>query len=223
MLFRSNSSISLGRGVAVMDVYTSLDGSKYTLLGRETPPQGTNQPLAAHLIQVNMPARYVKFDILQNYGNNYTGMSEVQFVVGACAGSVTTGGVGCRDSGGTPNTLGHSGCPDRGNTLTLNMSVSPTATSPILLVAGLSDKSWVGIPLPFDLTPLGMSGCSIYTSQSLVFGPFVPAGGLAAHPLPIPASNPLLGARIFFQFLQVEFTLNPPRLATSDYLTVVIG
>ncbi len=79
-----NSTISLLRGVALMNVSTSTDGVNFNPLSTETPPQGTGQPLPPHLIQANgVPARYVKFDILQNFGTNYTGLSEVQFVAGA--------------------------------------------------------------------------------------------------------------------------------------------
>ena len=222
-MWNYNSSISLGRGVARMNVYTSLNGSQYTLLSRETPPQGTAQPLPAHLIQAGVPARFVKFDIIQNYGNNYTGISEVQFVVGGCAGRIATGGTGCRDAGGTPNSLTFAGCPDRGTTLTLRMNVSPTATHPLLLVAGLSDQNWGTIPLPFNLGGFGAPACFIYTSQAAVLGPFPPAGGLATFPLAIPQGNHLIGATVYFQFFNFELTLNPPHISTSDYLTIVIG
>jgi hypothetical protein len=93
-----NSSISTGRGVAAMDVSLSLDAINWTPLSSELVPQGTTQPIAAHLIGVGgTPARYVKFDILSNHGNTYTGLSEVQFVAGAggVVGTNTTLGQGC--------------------------------------------------------------------------------------------------------------------------------
>lgn len=93
-----NSSISLQRGVASMNVSTSTDGVNWTPLSTESPAPGTALALAPHLIAVGgLPAQYVRFDILQNYGNNYTGLSEVQFVAGAggVLGSNTTLGQGC--------------------------------------------------------------------------------------------------------------------------------
>ncbi len=93
-----NSSISTQRGVQLMDVSTSTDGVNFTPLSQETVPQANAQPLLPHLIQGGgVPAQYVRFDVLQNYGNNYTGLSEVQFVAGSGAsiGLNTTLGDGC--------------------------------------------------------------------------------------------------------------------------------
>jgi hypothetical protein len=95
-----NSSISTQRGVQNMNVSTSLDAITWTPLSSETLPQAPT-PLAAlpaHLIAGNsVVARYVQFDILSNYGNNYTGLSEVQFLAGtgSTLGTNTTLGQGC--------------------------------------------------------------------------------------------------------------------------------
>ncbi|MEO6597471.1 MAG: discoidin domain-containing protein [Planctomycetota bacterium] len=90
-----NSPISLQRGVALMNVSTSTDGINFTPLSTESPPQGTAQPILPHLIPAGgAPARYVKFDVLQNYGNNYTGLSEVQFVAGAGVNIATNTSLG---------------------------------------------------------------------------------------------------------------------------------
>jgi len=95
-----NSSIGTTRGVQLMDVSTSIDGVNYTPLSQETVPQANaSTALPAHLIQANgVPAQYVKFDVLSNWGNNYTGLSEVQFVAGS-GGSIATNtslGHGCQ-------------------------------------------------------------------------------------------------------------------------------
>jgi hypothetical protein len=94
----NDATISVQRGVALMDVSTSLDAINWTPLSTESPPIGTGQPMPPHLIQANgATARYVRFDILQNYGNNYTGLAEVQFVAGAGVNVATnaTLGDGC--------------------------------------------------------------------------------------------------------------------------------
>ena len=93
-----NSSISLQRGVAQMNVSLSTDGVNFTPFSTEAPAMATALPVLPHLIEVGgVPARYVKFDILQNYGNNYTGLAEVQFVAGTggVIGSNTVLGQGC--------------------------------------------------------------------------------------------------------------------------------
>lgn len=90
-----NSSISLARGVALMDVSTSTDAVNWTALSTQVVPQGTTQPIPAYVIGAGgVAARYVKFDILQNYGDSYTGLSEVQFIAsgsGSIASNVTLG------------------------------------------------------------------------------------------------------------------------------------
>ncbi|MFY9343052.1 MAG: discoidin domain-containing protein [Planctomycetota bacterium] len=93
-----NSSISLQRGVASMNVSLSTDGINFTPFSTEALAPGTNAPLAAHLIQIGgLAAQHVRFDILANHGNNYTGLSEVQFVAGSggVLGSNTVLGQGC--------------------------------------------------------------------------------------------------------------------------------
>jgi hypothetical protein len=93
-----NSTISLLRGVNQMNVSTSLDAINWTPLSTELVPQGTGLALPPHLIQASgVTARYVRFDILSNFGTNYTGLSEVQFVAGAGVNIATntTLGQGC--------------------------------------------------------------------------------------------------------------------------------
>ncbi|HZN39736.1 MAG TPA: discoidin domain-containing protein [Planctomycetota bacterium] len=98
VVWNYNSSISLARGVQLMNVSTSTDGLTFTPPSAVTVPQGTAQPIPGYLIGTGaVAARYVKFDILSNYGDTYTGLSDVQFLAGA--GSVvatnTTLGQGC--------------------------------------------------------------------------------------------------------------------------------
>jgi hypothetical protein len=93
-----NSSISLARGVQLMNVSTSTDGLNFTPPSAVTVPQGTANPLPGYLISTGaVAARYVKFDILSNYGDSYTGLSDVQFLAGAgtVVATNTTLGQGC--------------------------------------------------------------------------------------------------------------------------------
>lgn len=99
-----NSSISTARGVALMDVSTSTDGVNWSLFSQEAVPRASALPLLPHLIQVGgVPARYVRFDVLQNYGDTYTGLSEVQFVAGSggILGLNRTLGQGCIRAAGS--------------------------------------------------------------------------------------------------------------------------
>ncbi|HEU4417956.1 MAG TPA: discoidin domain-containing protein, partial [Planctomycetota bacterium] len=97
VVWNYNSSISLQRGVALMNVSLSTDGVNFTPFSTETPPMANALQVGGHLIDVGgIPAQYVRLDILQNYGNNYTGLSEVQFLAGnGGVASNTVLGQGC--------------------------------------------------------------------------------------------------------------------------------
>jgi hypothetical protein len=92
-----NSSISYQRGVAQMNVSTSTDALTWSPLSSESLAMADGSALPPHLIAGNgVLARYVRFDVLSNHGNTYTGLSEVQFVAGSgVLGTNTVRGQGC--------------------------------------------------------------------------------------------------------------------------------
>jgi len=219
-----NSSISLLRGVATMNVSVSLDGNNFTPVGAGAQiPKGTAQPILPYLIQVNgYPARYVKFDVLSNYGTNYTGLSEVQFVVGGCRGTVATNGTGCKDAGSTTNAFSYTGCPDLGNTLSLELNTSASATGPLFLALGVSDQSWNSVPLPIDLGSLGAPGCKNYIAHSLALSAPPRVSGRSTLPISIPYSPSLFGGIVYTQFFHLDPAANLFGLVTSDYLKLTL-
>lgn len=90
---------------------------------------------------------------------------------------------------------------------------------------GVSNSSWAGLPLPYPLSNLGLSGCAIYTDLALLAPAPVLASGLAEWSAPVPPDPSLLGARLFAQFL----SLNDPRVSaalpitTSEALDLRLG
>ena len=73
----------LTRGVNEVDVYTSVDGIGFDLLGTQSFAKGTgdvNNPPQSMLLG-GVEARYIKLDILSNHGdgNQFAGLSEVDF------------------------------------------------------------------------------------------------------------------------------------------------
>ena len=222
--YNYNSSNTLLRGVATMNVSTSLDGSNFTPLPpQQQLPQGTGQPIPARLIQANgFPARYVKFDVLTNFGTNYTGLSEVQFVVGSCKGSIAKNGTGCKDAGSTTNDFSHTGCADLGTTLSLELNTSVSATGPLFLVLGASDQVWNGVPLPINLGSFNAPGCHNYIAHSLVLNAPPRVNGRSTLPVPIPNAPNLSSAIVFTQFFHLDAAANPFGLVTSDYLKLTL-
>ena len=60
----------------------------------------------------------------------------------------------------------------------------PTNAAGLALV-GTSRTSWGGIPLPLDLTSIGMPGCSLFTRGTFLFA-IAASGGTANLTLPLP-------------------------------------
>ncbi|MFT4513115.1 MAG: hypothetical protein ACI91B_001817 [Planctomycetota bacterium] len=106
---------------------------------------------------------------------------------GDTSGTFTLYGSGCVIAAGA---LGLDGSvPNIGTTL--NLSFSNLGTSPaVIVVLGLSDEVWNGIPLPFDLGIINLNGCNLLASADFL-DVALAASGTATYDLPIPF-NPLL-------------------------------
>jgi len=176
VVWNYNSSISLQRGVALMNVSLSTDGVNFTPFSTEAPAMATAAlQVAGHLIDVGgLPARYVKFDILQNYGNNYTGLSEVQFLAGTGGvASNTVLGQGCIRSFAsfyemftTPASfdLGNGGLsmfPAFPTYLVTPLTTSYVAPSAGAQVLALTDNSQVAVALSTPFPHAGGSTSSL--------------------------------------------------------------
>ncbi len=87
---------------------------------------------------------------------------------------------------------------------------------PCFLVAGNSDKSFLGVPLPLDLGLLGSPGCFLYTNIVGAVPARTSPAGNASVILPIPPSNwaPLF-PEVFLQWVEAG-PGGGPRIRTSD-------
>lgn len=137
----------------------------------------------------------------------------------ACAGMISRSGVGCLDANGVPLRLEVEGAPCRA--LNIQFRLSGALQSPYFLAAGVSDQQWLGLPLPWLLHTAGAPGCSFYVSHDVIVGPLAPTTNLN---LRIPTFPIVLGVRTHWQALIVDPSLpSVLPLASSDYLTIVIG
>jgi hypothetical protein len=95
-----------------------------------------------------------------------------------------------------------------GRTMTVNLSGANPALSAAILGVGFGNQVWNGTPLPIDLTPLGMPGCSwhVALATSLLLST-TSQNGLphhGTHELTVPNDSGLLGVELYWQGLILE-------------------
>ena len=122
---------------------------------------------------------------------------------GDASGIFTLYGTGCDTSVGP---VGLSGTvPNIGSTLTLtydNLGNSPA----VIVVFGLSDDEWNGLPLPLDLGIISLSGCNLLASGD-VFEVMFAQSSMVTVDLTIPLNNSLVNKSVYSQ--GIVFTLPP--------------
>ncbi|HET6203635.1 MAG TPA: hypothetical protein VFI25_12620 [Planctomycetota bacterium] len=112
-------------------------------------------------------------------------------------------GDGCPSASGQVPRLGARGSPTTGSTVQIHISGAPPGAVAVLFV-GLSDANAGSVPLPMDLTPVGLPGCWLLTSGEFAFPATTqataPAPGRASFSFAIPPSPALIGAQAFVQW-----------------------
>ncbi|MGE0144048.1 MAG: kelch repeat-containing protein [Planctomycetota bacterium] len=87
---------------------------------------------------------------------------------------------------------------------------------------GISDRTAAGLPLPLDLSPIGMTGCRLLASieaSALVTA----SGASVSFRLPIPLQPALVGGELFAQVLSVDSAANVVGLISSHGVRLQIG
>ncbi|MBK8980041.1 MAG: hypothetical protein IPM29_29425 [Planctomycetes bacterium] len=130
-------------------------------------------------------------------------------------------GAGCSGSAGTV-ALDLVRRPVLGENFVLAMSNLNASATTAFLAFGVSDSSWGASSLPFDLTPFGLTGCTLYVSLDVVAGTSASAGS-ATFSLPIPVVANLVGLRAFNQAFAPDAGHNPAGVVTSNAGTAVVG
>ncbi len=95
------------------------------------------------------------------------------------------------------------------------------------LFVGLSDKTWNGLTLPYDLGAIGAPGNNLYTGLDVVV-PFTLTlsnpNGYGANPtFPLPNDNKLIGVKAFIQSYYADAKANAAGLVTSTGMELTIG
>ncbi len=111
----------------------------------------------------------------------------------------------------------------------MNGDFSAPIGSMVSLYLGLRADSWLGTPLPLDLTPLGATGCSVYASldiawpRSLTLPLGGSAGGMDMFAIDLPYVGRLIGSDLYLQAFRVGVRANPMGITMSQGLKARIG
>jgi hypothetical protein len=131
-------------------------------------------------------------------------------------------GAGCSGPGGVPRLGSVAGeRPWLGSDYELEISNLPPSSLGFLFL-GFSNTRWGSVPLPFDLTPLGMTGCSLLVEVPILF-PFASRGGRTTLSLAISDRPDLLGFQFFDQALVIDPAANPFGATVSNGLASTLG
>lgn len=135
--------------------------------------------------------------------------------------SYETFGAGCTGSNGIP-ALSATGTPHVGHTLTVDLANLAVASPFAVMFTGLSNTTWNGAPLPADLTPFGLAGCSALISLD-AFSLVASSAGNAQFQLAVPALAPLVGVRFYNQGMSFDLAANAAGLTLSNAGAGTIG
>ena len=129
-------------------------------------------------------------------------------------GTFVAYGSGCLGSGGIAPALSSPDRPWVGESLNVRVdSLLPTA--PVFMFVGFSNTFWSGIPLPYDLSSLGMTGCFLL-AEPLVAPQLPNSGGSAQLSLAVPSGPALAGLDVYFQAITADPRANPFGAAVSN-------
>jgi len=136
--------------------------------------------------------------------------------------SYTSLGKGCQGSAGVPSLTAMSSGPIIGKRFDVRVTNIPAKTSTILLLFGLSKTQWGSTKLPWDMSVVGMSGCTLYASADIML--FLGnSNGTATAGFTVPNDNNLIHLAYFNQAYVPDATLGPFGASMSNAAEAKIG
>ena len=165
------------------------------------------------------------------YGNSNSNMGfryQLDAWTGQGTNTVTNAVNGCQAAGGTAaatHTIFAPSLKLGENVQFTGNSFVPTGGLPAVLTFGVSSSSLGGVPLPFDLTPLGAPGCSIVNDVIALLGGTTMAdpNGSVLVQVPLPLDPALVGGVFFTQYLFISPAANALGVFTSNGRRNTIG
>ena len=100
---------------------------------------------------------------------------------------------------------------------------STSVNAPVVLTLGVSKSNYGALNLPFDLSPLGASGCQLLCSVEATSAAVVNAKYQAVFPVQLPNNTSLVGVRYFHQGWLITPVANNLGIAFSNAAEVLIG
>lgn len=141
----------------------------------------------------------------------------------AVASGATFGpyGAGCAGSLGAPTWAAQPGSrPVIGGVLDTNLANLPFGVG--LIGLGASNTTSGGLPLPLDLTVIGMPGCSLL-ADPVATNTVIGVGTTATWSLPVPAAPSLVGAVLYGQGFALDPGVNAFGFTASNAGRIKIG
>jgi hypothetical protein len=110
-----------------------------------------------------------------------------------------------------------------GTSILLELFNAPTNTL-AAAIAGFSPAVYSGIPLPLDLSPIGMPGCYMLTSLEALIPQPTDAAGAANVTVPIPNVSGLDNGNVYFQWVYADPAITAPlQLGVTNGYMLKIG
>ncbi len=128
-------------------------------------------------------------------------------------------GTGCMDSTGKQTEVTLSGSLALTGTFTIDADTGLIPGTGAVTMFGISDKMWLGAPLPFSLTSIGAgAGCMLYQDAMITSGSVLGTG----VSISIPNSTNLVGNVLFAQVAVIDGQVGGLGLVFTDYVRLEI-
>ncbi len=121
---------------------------------------------------------------------------------------------GAGQSGAVP-VIGHVGVPQTGMTFQIALSRAATST-PVVLVSGSSNTSWLGNALPFSLAGIGAPQCQLLVDATVFDSAVTDGQGNGSLSIPVPNVPGLVGGEVFHQWAVLDPAANALGVVLSD-------
>ncbi len=205
-------------GGCTADAWT-WDGSAWTRLSTTGPAPSARRGSTAFFDPAANELRLFAGACGANFANDLWRLDLPVFA------SSETYGQGCVGTLGMPTmAIEAPSRPLVGTTLNLRFVGVPGQFIPAIGAYGEQRDTYVGIPLPLDLTVVGLPGCTLWTSAEDTFVLPAPNGtGSVVWAVAIPNDPLLLGTSSFFQGLCFELPGYPRWASMSNAVGVRIG
>ncbi len=125
-------------------------------------------------------------------------------------------------NGYEPSMIHVDNVPEVGQTMTVQLS-GARPLAPTALATGISKTSWGAAALPFDLSPLGATSCTVYTDALVTLNATTDASGAVTLVIQVPNDQALHGLNVYQQFITIDPIANRLGVTTTGAVELVVG